>query len=96
MVLSTGLQSSLKGLSLSVDCICVRCCVDKWVADLANVVEEGAALASNGVPVAVFVSVVLRFIISRRFGIVSCRAINEGREAAREIDRHLMGVTELP
>jgi NADPH-dependent glutamate synthase beta subunit-like oxidoreductase len=24
------------------------------------------------------------------------RAINEGREAAREIDRHLMGVTELP
>ena len=24
------------------------------------------------------------------------RAINEGREAAREIDRHLMGATELP
>ena len=24
------------------------------------------------------------------------RAINEGREAAREIDRHLMGTTELP
>jgi len=24
------------------------------------------------------------------------RAINEGREAAREIDRHLMGSTELP
>ena len=23
-------------------------------------------------------------------------AINEGREAAREIDRHLMGSTELP
>jgi NADPH-dependent glutamate synthase beta subunit-like oxidoreductase len=24
------------------------------------------------------------------------RAINEGREAAREIDRYLMGSTELP